>query len=76
MYIPKGKTNKTEDEDMNCKKMTYKQLEQKVAENRRILRTTKDLSLKRRIILEDHELMTEMDRRWNMAQIARARAAK
>ncbi len=45
--------------------MTYKQLEQKVIANRAILRTTKDLDLKRRLIAENHSLMTEMDSRWN-----------
>ena len=47
------------------KNMSYKELEQKVIENRKILRTTTDLELKRRLIAENHELMTEMDRRWN-----------
>lgn len=50
--------------------MTYKQLEQKVIENRRILVATNDLNLKRRLIRENHEMMTEMDRRWNAARRA------
>ena len=49
----------------NVKKMTYKELEQKVIENRKILLETKDLGLKRKLIAESHELMVEMDRRWN-----------
>lgn len=49
----------------NLKNMTYRELEQKVIENRRILRTTTDLELKRRLIAENHKLMTEMDSRWN-----------
>ncbi len=49
----------------NEKKMSYRELEQKVIENRRILRTTTDQELKRRLIRENHELMTEMDSRWN-----------
>ena len=47
--------------------MAYRQLEQKVFENRRLLLGTKDPSLKRRLIRENHEMMTEMDRRWNAA---------
>ena len=50
------------------KYMTYSQLEQRVIANRRILRTTNDLDLKRRIIRENHEMMVEMDRRWNAAK--------
>ena len=49
----------------NLKNMTYRELEQKVTENRKILRTTNDLELKRRLIIENNNLMTEMDRRWN-----------
>ena len=48
----------------NLKNMTYRELEQKVIENRRILRTTTDPELKRRLIAENHKLMTEMDSRW------------
>lgn len=48
--------------------MTYRQIEQKLSENRHILRTTSDPSLKSRLILEDHELMIEMDRRWKVTQ--------
>ncbi|MCM1232234.1 MAG: hypothetical protein NC489_19090 [Ruminococcus flavefaciens] len=51
--------------------MTYRQLEQKVIDNRRILRTTNDLGLKRRLIRENHEMMVEMDRRWNAAKEAK-----
>jgi hypothetical protein len=62
----KGATpKKTEGKNMKPNTMTYKQLEQKVIANRAILRTTKDLDLKRRLIAENHSLMTEMDSRWN-----------
>ena len=47
------------------KNMTYRELEQKVVENRRILRTMTDPELKRWLIAENHRLMTEMDSRWN-----------
>lgn len=49
----------------NVKKMTYKELTNKVIENNTIIRSTKDLDLKRKLIAENHEMMTEMDRRWN-----------
>ena len=49
----------------NVKKMTYKELTNKVIENNTIIRSTKDLDLKRKLIVENHEMMTEMDRRWN-----------
>jgi hypothetical protein len=47
------------------KKMTDKEITNKIITNRTIIRTTKDLDEKRRLIEENHELMTEMDRRWN-----------
>lgn len=53
---------------MNVKKMSYKALEQKLIENRKLLRTTKDLDLKRKLIAEDHDMMVEMNRRWNAAE--------
>ena len=49
----------------NLNNMTYRELERKVIENRKTLRTTDDLKLKRRLIAENHKLMTEMDNRWN-----------
>lgn len=52
---------------MNVKKMSYRELEKKVIENRSLLRTTKDQNLKRRLIAENHEMMVEMDSRWNKA---------
>ena len=58
---------------MNLKKMTYKELETKVIENRRILRAAKSLDEKRRLIAENHEMMTEMDRRWNEAELRRTK---
>lgn len=50
---------------MNLKKMTYTELGKKVTENRKQLLITKDLEEKRRLIKENHEMMVEMDRRWN-----------
>lgn len=47
--------------------MTYQELEQKVIKNRLILRRCADSEARRRIIRENHELMTEMDRRWTAA---------
>ena len=47
------------------KNMSYRELEQKVIENRKILRTTTDLELKRKLIAENHKLMSKMDSRWN-----------
>ena len=67
MYLPKGKTKQTEVHTMNVKKMSYRELEKKVIENRSLLRTTKDQNLKRRLIAENHEMMVEMDSRWNKA---------
>ena len=58
---------------MNLKKMTYKELETKVIENRRILRTAKSMDEKRRLIAENHDMMTEMDRRWNAAEARRTK---
>ena len=60
MYI-----NKTKTEEYKMKNMSYRELEQKVIENRKILRTTTDLELKRKLIAENHKLISEMDSRWN-----------
>lgn len=49
------------------KNMTYRELEQKLMENRKVLRTTIDQDEKRRLIAENHSLMVEMDNRWNEA---------
>ena len=48
----------------NPKTMTYKALETEVIENRCKLRTA-SLERKRILIHRNHNLMTEMDRRWN-----------
>ena len=45
--------------------MTYKELENEVIENRRELRTA-TLERKRELISRNHDLMVEMDRRWNV----------
>ena len=74
MYTTKGATpKKTEETNMKQKRMTYKELEQRVIANRATIRTTKDLDLKRRLIAENHSLMTEMDNRWNAAEARRAK---
>jgi hypothetical protein len=44
--------------------MTYKELENEVIKNRRELRTA-TLERKRELIARSHDLMTEMDCRWN-----------
>ena len=48
----------------NPKTMTYKELENEVIKNRCELRTAA-LERKRELINRDHDLMTEMDSRWN-----------
>lgn len=48
----------------NIQKMTCKELSDKIIENRVNLRTTKDADTKRRLIAENHEMMTELDRRY------------
>ena len=53
---------------MNITAMMYGELEAKLLENRRALRAAKDLEEKRRLAKEDHDLMLEMDRRWNEAE--------
>lgn len=49
------------------KTMTYKAMEQEVAANRNEM-TTATLERKRVLIRRSHELMTEMDRRWNVLE--------
>ena len=56
---------------MAIEKMTYRQLEEKLNANRAKLSKTTSLTEKRALILEDHLLMTEMDRRWNVAEAKR-----
>ena len=56
---------------MTIEKMTYRQLEEKLNANRAKLSKTTSLTEKRALILEDHLLMTEMDRRWNVAEAKR-----
>lgn len=56
---------------MTIEKMTYRQLEEKLNANRAKLSKTTNLTEKRALILEDHLLMTEMDRRWNAAEAKR-----
>ena len=47
----------------NIKTMTSRELSEKIIENRVTLRATKDADTKRRLIAENHEMMTELDRR-------------
>lgn len=51
----------------DIKKMTYRELEQEVIANRCEM-TTATLERKRELIRRSHELMTEMDTRWNAAE--------
>lgn len=51
----------------NPKAMTYKELENEVLKNRCELHTA-TLERKRVIIARDHDLMVEMDRRWEAAK--------
>jgi hypothetical protein len=48
----------------NTKTMTYKELENELLKNRCELRTA-SLARKRELISRDHDLMVEMDSRWN-----------
>lgn len=48
----------------NIRKMTNRELYSKIIENRAVLRTTKDTDTKRRMIAENHEILTELDRRY------------
>lgn len=49
---------------MKFQKMTYKELENKLLANRCALRKTNNAEEKRRLINENHEIMTELDSRW------------
>lgn len=48
----------------STKTMAYRELENELIANRRELRTA-SLEQKRILINRDHDLMTEMDSRWN-----------
>lgn len=48
----------------NPKSMTYKEMEIEVTENRRKMRSA-DNKMMRELINRNHELMVEMDSRWN-----------
>lgn len=52
------------------KKMTYKALEREVIANRREMRRT-DIKHWRTLIRRNHDLMIEMDARWNRAEAKR-----
>ncbi len=49
----------------NIKILTSRELSEKIIENRLALRSTKDADTKRRLIAENHEMMTELDRRYD-----------
>lgn len=51
----------------DIKKMTYRELEQEVITNRCEM-VTATLERKRELIRRNHELMLEMDARWNTAE--------
>ena len=48
------------------KKMTYRELEAELIKNRCELRTSKELDRKCKLIGRDHDLMVEMNSRWNL----------
>ncbi len=49
----------------NIKILTSRELSEKIIENRLALRSTKDADTKRRLIAENHEMMTELGRRYD-----------
>ena len=57
----------------NTKIMTYKEMTKDLAANRCELRTA-SLEQKRILISRDHDLMTEMDRRWQVTVDAQRKA--
>lgn len=59
----------------DIKKMTYRELEQEVIANHCEM-TTATLERKRELIRRNHELMVEMDTRWNAAEQKRCRLKK
>lgn len=59
----------------DLKKMTYRELEKEVISNRCEMRTA-TLERKRVLIRRSHELMVEMDNRWNIAEAKRKGTAK
>ncbi len=57
----------------NPKTMTYKELETEVIKNRSEYKTA-TLERKRELINRGHDLMTEMDRRWQVTVDAQRKA--
>lgn len=49
---------------MELKKMSRKELETRLMENRVVIRETTDAEEKRNLINENHEIMAELDARW------------
>ena len=54
----------------DIQKMTYRELEQEVIANRCEMRTAAR-KRKQALILRNHDLMVEMDARWNAAELKR-----
>ena len=52
----------------NVKEMSHKELTYRIISNRVTLRTTKDLALKRKLIAENHQMITEIDRRYECGE--------
>lgn len=59
----------------SVKKMTYKELEQEVISNRCEMRTASP-ERKRQLINRSHDLMVEMDDRWNQVEARQHNAVK
>lgn len=49
---------------MNKQEKALRELSNKIIKNRVIIRTTKNMDTKRRLIAENHDIMTELDRRY------------
>lgn len=59
----------------SIKKMTYKELEQEVISNRCEMRAASP-ARQRQLINRNHDLMVEMDGRWNRTETKRRNAEK
>lgn len=53
----------------DIKEMSYNELSNKIISNRAKISSTKSLEEKRQLINENHDMMTEIDRRWNSGEI-------
>ena len=61
--------------EFDHKKASYDELENRLLKNREKLRNTTNPQLQRRLINENHDLMTEMDNRWNKTEAAKKNEA-